>query len=300
MTLIKEEFSEALLPGIREWFSIGYTRRPSQLDQFFNMLPSSSDSEYYHSFGAVSPSAWDNFKNSGSIPAVGFDRGYKTTFTHTTYAVKLPISKELIEDNKYNQLLDQAALLGDSAALKRETDGAAVFNSAFATVTGGDGVYLCSASHPQSPHKASTTQSNTGTTAFSAAAVKATRVLMQAFTDDAGSLCGVTPDLIIVPPGLQDAAEVVARSAQEPGTANNDVNVLQGMRYIVWPYLTDANNWFLVDSVKMKQSLIWFDRVPLDIYPENSDQSVYVTYVARMRYSLGWRDWRWVYGHAVS
>lgn len=297
MTLVKEEFTEALLPGIREWFNVGYNGVPSQMNQFFNVLPSDSDSEYYHSFGAISPDAWDNFEKSGLIPSVGFDRGYKTTFTHKEYLVELPIRRTLIEDNKYTQVLDQAQQLGFSAARKRERDAASVFNNySSSSYVGGDAVALGSNSHPYSPHKSATTQDNLfASTALSATNVETVRLAMLSFKDDVGELCGVVPDLLIVPPALENTAKTICETEGLVGYADNDINPQKGrFSYVMWPLLSSATTWFMVDSALMKQSLIWFDREPLDIYPKNQDDTVFITYVARMRYSYGWRDWRWV------
>lgn len=297
MTLIKDEFSEALLPGIKEWFSIGYNRRPQQMGQFFTILPSSSDSEYYHSFGAVSPDAWDNFEKSGQIATVGFDRGYKTTFTHKEFLVELPIRRTLIEDNKYAAILDAAAQLGDSAALKRERDAASVFNNHTSTsYLGGDGKPLTDDSHPNGPHKGAAVQDNEfASSALTPTTVETVRLAMMGFDDDVGELCGIIPDLLIVPPALENTAKNICEAAGELDSADNNLNPQKGrFGYVMWPYLTSTSTWFMADSAKMKQSLIWFDREPLDIYRKDQDESVYITYVARMRYSYGWRDWRWV------
>ena len=296
MTLVKEEFTEALLPGIREWFNVGYNRRPTQMEQFFNVLPSTSDSEFYHSFGAISPDAWDNFDNTGQIAAVSFDRGYKTTFTHKEFLVELPIRRTLIEDNKYPQILDAAAQLGDSAALKRERDAASVFNNHTSTsYNGGDSKPLTDDAHPNGPHKSSTQDNEFASTALSATNVETVRQAMMAFKDDVGELCGIVPDLLIVPPALENTAKDICGADGKLDSADNNLNPQKGrFSYVMWPYLTGATTWFMADSAKMKQSLIWFDREALDIYPKNADDTVFITYIARMRYSFGWRDWRWV------
>jgi len=291
--MIKAEWADALEPGIREWFSVGYANRPSLIPTLFNVLSSESDSEYFHSFGSISPTAWDDLKNSGKVASVGFDNGFKTTFQHTTFAVELPVQRELIEDNKYAQAADYAGQLGDSAALKRELDAASVFN-ACTTGVGGDGVPLCSDSHPLGPNKTGV-QDNLDSLVLSSANLETVRLKMMAVTDDVGELAGVIPDLLLVPPALESTAKIITQSPGKPGVADNDINPLQGQfRYLVWPYLTSATQWFLIDSIKMRQSLIWFDRVPINITRKNQDETLFATWVGRMRYSYGWRDWRWV------
>lgn len=293
---IKADWAEALAPGIREWFSIGYANRPSLMSQLFNVMGSESDSEFYHSFGAISPDAWANFANSGQVASVGFDKGYKTTFTHEEFVVELPVRKTLIEDNKYAAITDFASQLGDSAALKREIDAASVFNNADqSTPLGGDGVGLCNNSHPLSPSKSGTTQDNLDALTLSAANVETVRQKMLAVTDDTGHIAGVMPDLLLVPSALENDAEIITQTPKKVGSADNDLNPQAGrFRYLVWPYLTSATTWFMIDSIKMKQSLIWFDRVPVGIAPKVEDKTIFATWIARMRYSFGWRDWRWI------
>jgi len=49
----------------------------------------------------------------------------------------------------------------------------------------------------------------------------------------------------------------------------------------------------------MRESLKWYERTPLEITvaDQTATEAVYEAY---MRYSYGWDDWRWIYGHNVS
>ena len=296
MAMIKDQWAESLEPGIREWFSVGYNRRAALREQLFNVQTSNKSAEHLHSFGAIGIDAWDNFENQGIISTVDYDVGYKTTFTNVTKALRVKIQREWVEDNLYNQVIAPVQQLGDSAALKMETDAASVFvNATSASHLGGDGVALASDSHPHSPAKSGTTQDNNYALALSATNVATVREAMMAFTDDAGGLVGVMPDLLIVPPELEDTAKTITQTMGLVSSMDNDINPQFGrFRYVVWHYLTDANAWFMVDSNLMRQSLHWFNRVPLSIRLESTDTTVFATYVARMRYSYGWSDWRWV------
>jgi len=300
--MIKDDWAYALEPGIREWFNVGYSRRPSMISTLFNVMQSAKDSEYFHSFGAISPDAWKNFERSGQVSSVSFDKGYRTTFTHKEFVVELPIRRTFLEDNLYSNILEPSQQLGDSAALRRETDAASVFNNASSTsYLGGDGVPLVDSSHPQGPHKGSAVQDNEGSLSISADNVETVRQAMMAYTDDVGELIGVMPNLILVPPELENEAKIITQTEFKVGSANNDINPQQGrFSYMVWHYLTDADGWFMIDTNLMKRSLVWFDRIPLGINLKNEDTTVYARYIARMRYSYGWRDWRWIYGNNIT
>jgi len=298
MPQTKAQWAEALTPSIREWFSIGYAQRPTMIPQLFDVLTSESDHEDFMSFGAIAPDAWDEYKKTGRVPQVGFDKGYKTTFIHEEFVVEYQIQKTLIEDSKYPQITSDVSQLGDSAALKREQDAMKLFvNCALAGAIGGDGVPLCDNAHPASPTKASVTQDNLDALALTPANVETIRQKMLAVKDDTGNLAGIQPNLLLVAGGgtLENDAKLVTQTDGKVGSADNDINVQKGrFTYMVLPMLTSATQWFMVDSIKMKQSLKWFDRVPLSVVPKVEDKTLFATWIARMRYSLGWRDWRFI------
>ena len=185
-----------------------------------------------------------------------------------------------------------------------EKDAAGVFNNAFTATgyNGGDGVSLCDGSHPYSPSNAST-QDNEGTTALSYQAIVDTRELMRAFEDDRGELVQVNPDTLLVPPELEEEGFAIMRTMNKVDTADYHANFVASKltNLIVWDYLTDANNWFLIDSRLAKLYLNWFDRVPLEFEMDpTSDFRLEARFRGYMRYSYGWSDWRWVYGHTVT
>jgi phage major head subunit gpT-like protein len=290
------DWAEALAPGIREWFGIGYDNRPSYINQLFNVQTSQNAYENFMSMGSIAPDAWADYEKSGRPAEVSFDKGYESTFTHKEFVVRHKVQRKFIDDNKYPQVIDGVRQLGDSAALKRELDAASVFiNAAVATVVGGDAVPLCDNSHPMSPTKSGTTQDNLDALAISAANVETVRQKMLTVKDDTGNIAGVIPDLLVVPSALENDAKIITQSDQKVGSTDNDINPQKGrLNYMVLPYLTSATQWFLVDSIKMKQSLFWFDRVPVSVKPEVGDTTLFATWIAYMRYSFGWRDWRWV------
>ena len=113
--------------------------------------------------------------------------------------------------------------------------------------------------------------------------------------DDTNNLAGIMPNLLIVNGALENDAKLITQTDGKVGSADNDINVQKGrFTYMVLPMLTSATQWFMVDSIKMKQSLKWFDRVPLSVVPKVEDKTIFATWIARMRYSYGWRDWRWI------
>lgn len=297
---ISEQWAQLLEPGLRAIFETQREALAAQAvrPQLFNMQTSSKAQE--HDLGMGGFADWREYE--GAIEYDEHEQLWKTTYTHVEFARGFKVARKLVDDDQYNVINRQPRGLALSAERKREKDAASVFNNAFsASYTGGDAIALCGA-HPYSPGNA-TTQSNSGTTALSYDAVIATRKLMRSYVDDRGELVPINPGTILVPPELEDTAWTIVNTILKPGTGNNDANFVRSNvnNVIVWDYLTDANNWFLIDSMLAKLYLNWFDRVPLEFAMDpTSDFTLEARFRGYMRYSYGWSDWRWVYGHNVT
>jgi hypothetical protein len=297
---ISEQWAELLEPGLRQIFEVatGELAAESKIPVLFNVQ--TSDKAQEHDLGVGSFGNWSEYK--GAIEYDEPEQGWKTTYTHVEFARGFKVERKLVKDDQYNVINQRPQKLAVGAMRKREIDAASVFNNAFSSsYVGGDSVELCGA-HPYSPSNA-TTQANNGTTALSYDAVIATRKLMRAYKDDRGELIPIMPDTLIVPPELEDTAWGILNSVNKPGTTDNDGNFVRSrnIRLEVWDYLTDANNWFMADNRLMKMFLNWFDSEPLEFAADpTSDYRLEARYRGYMRYSYGWSDWRWVYGHEVA
>ena len=299
--MISEQWAELLEPGLRTLFEIQRTAlvAESRVPLLFNIQTSNKAAE--HNLGIGGFGDWKEYK--GRVEYDQFEKGFQTNYTHIEFIDGFKVARSLVDDDLYNVINPMPRGLAMAGMRKREKDAASVFNNAFsASYVGGDSVALCSASHPYSPSNA-TVQGNAGTTALSYDAVEATRKLMRAYKDDRGELVPISPDTLVVPPGLEETAWTVFNTVNKPGTANNDGNFVRSKlnKVIVWDYLSDTNNWFMVDSMLAKMYLNWFDRVPMEFAMDpTSDFSLEARFRGYMRYSYGWDDWRWIYGHNVS
>lgn len=307
MPITSANWGELVVPGLSEAFLLEYGRRPSLLNQVYDVRSSNRANEQHLGVGAISDAGWVDFEKTGHVQDAEFSRGYKWTTTHSEFAQSMTVRRKLVDDNNFAELLDQSRRLGDSAFRFREKCAAGVFNNAFTAsgtdawgfpIAGADAVALCSASHPRNPDDAGTTDSNTSNIALTAANISTVRQNMMAFTDDQGDILNVMPDEILVPPELEDTALIHLRSAQDPVSANNAINPQSGrFNIVVWHYLTSSTNWFMLDSGLRRQSLIWYERVPLEFGPEDLNrETMQFRMIAYNRFSRGFRDWRFIYG----
>lgn len=297
MAHISENWPDLLTPVFRkivgtEYYS--FTKNKSSLGDVFNMDSSDKNFEKFSQAGALGD--WDEFTGT-----VGYDdsyQGYDKTFYFTEYAKGIKVERKLADDDLYRIINARPAELGYSAARTREKHGFSVLNNAFTDEpTDGDGAELCASDHPSAAGAAA--QSNEGTTAFSATAVEATRRLMVAFKGDQGETISGNPDMLILPIALEEQGYEIINSKGKVDVATNNVNFHMG-RYkmlVVPNFLTNAKNWFMTDSDRMKKNLWWFDRIPLEFMQDKDSDTLLAKYIGYMRYGYGWTDWKFIYGH---
>lgn len=296
---ISENWAELLEPGLKAVFFnqtdalVAAAVRP----RLFNVQTSTKAQEHFLGGGGMGD--WEEYK--GLIEYDDLDALYKTTLTHKQFSRGFKVERALVDDDQYGTINQRPRQLALAAERTREKHAASVFNNAFSSsYTGGDSIALCG-SHPYSPENAST-QSNAGSTALSYDAINATRILMRAFKDDRGQLMPVQPDTLLVGPSLEETAFAIMETMNKVDTGNYHANFVASrvQQVIVWDYLTNSNNWFLIDSAMAKIHLLWLDRVPLEFTMDpTSDFHLEARFRGYMRYAYGWSDWRWVYGHSV-
>jgi hypothetical protein len=272
-------------------------REPTGLLSLFNVQNSSKTQEVNLGIGGFGNVP----EYKGTIEYDDFDILYPAYYIHKEYAKGFAVERKLWDDGMYNVIRDRANLMGIAFDRTKEIHAASVFNNMFSSsYLGPDSKALAATDHPYGPNN-TTTQSNKGTTALSHDAVITARTAMRSFVNSIGEPVMAMPDTLVVPTELEAAAQVIVGSNQKPGTANNDTNVLSGMRVLVSPYLTDANNWFLVDSRLAKARLRWYWRVLPEFKEDpSSDYNLVMKYRGYMRYSFGWDTYDWVYGSEVA
>jgi phage major head subunit gpT-like protein len=308
MPMIAANWAELLTPQTTDAFYAGFTdegRRTSMIPAIYRVENSERAFEEHIGVGQFSAEGW-NFEQTGRVPYDDRNKGYKKTFTHVEFAKGFMVQRKLIDDNLTNIVFDDARELGDSAFRKREKSAAALFNNAFTdsgtdsegfAIAGPDGVGLLSAAHPYGPMNTGSTQANEGVLPLTAANVSTTRQLHMALADDQGDILNIMPDTLLVPPELEDAALIYTKSTLDPASANNAINPQTGrFNVLTWHYLTDATAWFMIDSARMKRDLIWYERIPVEFDREVDFDTFIAKFRAYMRYSRGFRDWRWIYG----
>ena len=300
----KEAFGDLLDIRFQEIFDDNFPQLNDMLPELFAFEPNNGRIDMR--FSQVSGYG-DIPEFSGSVTYQSAAQGYDTTITPIEFASGIQVERRLFDTDQYSIMNQRPAGLARAAQRTRQKHGARQFNNAFSVDTkfynNSEQVALCSDSHTTTVGGASTNSGfdNLVTTALSATALASARIQMRGFRDAAANRGDVEPDEILFPPDLYEVAFEINASMGKVDTAENNRNVHFG-RYTMkeWNYLTDTNNWFLMDNSLRGESLKWFDSVPVE-FAQAEDMD---TLVAKWRlyevYANGHLDWRWILGASVS
>ena len=289
---------KALWPGVKAWWGKAYNDHQVEYTDLFDT--ETSDKAYEEKvqltgFGLA------QIKAQGA--GVAYDseaQGFTTRFTHIAYALGYIVTHEELKDNLYTEVSNtRAASLARGFRQTKERVGAGVYNRAFnPTYVGGDGVSLLNTAHPNT--SGGTWSNKLAVDAdFSEASLEALTIQIMKATDDRGLLINLMPQSLIVAPDEWYNANRILNSVYQPGTANNDINVLKATNVLpmgikVNHYLTDPNAWFVRTNVA--NGLSYFEREAISFDQDNDFDTMNAKAKGYERYSFGWTDPRALWG----
>lgn len=295
MAAIRGNFQDELDPAIRKIFFDRYDEEPQVMPMVFNIMTSDRDSEKISA-----TTGFGKLQQTSELGALDYEDPIKmprTTITHLKYTKGFKVSQELKEDDQHNVISQMPRALAKSVVYTTEFWGASVFNNAFntANTSYGDGKPLASTLHTRAD--GGTAQSNASATGIvlSETNLETLRLQLEKALNDKGEIVNFKADTLLIPIDLRKTAQIITESTMRPGTANNDVNVYDGVfKVIPWRYLTSTTAWFLLD--KSNHLVDWIWRVRPEFKSDFSFDADAALYKVRVRFGFGWADWRGVVG----
>lgn len=292
-------FAKALWPGVNAWYGKSYNEYEVEFEKLFDKYTSSK--AYEEDVGLSSFGLAIQKTEGGAIQYDQERQGFTTRYTHAVFALGFIITREIMEDDQYDVVgQNKAQGLAYSIRQTKEVLGTNVYNRAFSsTYTGGDGVALLSASHP---NVAGGTWSNLIATAsdLSEAALEQATIDIAGYTNDRGLKIAVKPKSLVIPYTLAYEAARILKSTGRVGTDNNDINALNSMGMfkdvIVNHYLTDTDAWFIRTDVP--NGMKYFSRRGDEFAMDNDFDTENAKFKASFRASWGWTDPKALYGSA--
>jgi len=298
MPITRGLYAEFLAPGLNMRTFNKYREKPEIYRMINNVKDSNKawEEDFAHTgFGPLAP--------KGELESTIMDEPIKlggVRFIHQTFALGFVISREMREDDQYNLMMDLAGDLGRSSRYTAELYGHDVWNNAFTTAryVGRDGEALISLTHPVPGTGGTLANRPAVDTDLSAAALEAAWGNFQTQLDDRGMPIDIMPTRLLVHPSQVMLARRLLESAslnvngQNPG----EINPVQGMVSIVSsPYLTDEDAWFLIGEPSELDVRFYWRRQP-DTRTWDDDDAEATIHKISQRHSVGFGDWRGVYG----
>jgi hypothetical protein len=296
--ITSSSFAKLLWPGINAIYGKSYNDYPQEWKSLGFEI-NKSQKAYEEDVG-MSSFGLASVKSEGSSIVYDTERqAFTTRYNHVVYAMGFIITREIYEDDQYDQVGKRKAnALARSMNQTKEINGANIVNRATTSgYTGGDGVTLLSASHP---NVAGGTWSNMPGTAadLSEASLEQASIDIAAFRDDRGLLIACKPTKLIIHPANQFEAKRILGSEGRVGTDTNDLNAVKTMgiipEVVVNHYLTDQDQWSIVTNVD--NGLKYFERRADQFEMDNDFDTENAKFKATGRYSFGWTDPRCFYG----
>jgi len=290
---------DLLLPGLRG-VEGKYEMIPSQYDKIFTKHDSKLALERTAEMRYLGLA---QLKTEGGQTSFDNNAGERYVYNqeHNEIALGYAITRKAIDDNLYKTQFHPSNLgLIESFQQTKEIYGANILNTAttYNANIGGDGVALCSTSHPIDGG----TVANKPTTDVDlneATLLNGMISIRTNFKDQAGLKVFARGRKLVVPPQLEPIAIRLTKTELRPGTADNDVNAILSTAgglpegYMVNDFLTSAYAWFLLTNI---DGLSYMERVKFETDMQVDFVTDNLLVKGYERYSFGYYNWRSIFG----
>lgn len=238
--------------------------------------------------------------------------GYLTVFRFIKKTNSIEITKEEKDDreNDLSDKFDEARDLNVSMLMEFDRSAFSIFNYAFTAQASlpaditfySDGKPLCSTSHPRKD--GGTAQSNASSTgiALTETNLETGRQALRRQLDDRGLPMAIGSGrlILLVPDSLEKSAMIFTKSVKRASTANNDLNIYDGIMTVISTKWINSQNggsdtaWFLIDS--MYSPFLFYKRQGIEstVYVDNKNKNT--IYDVSARWQVGNKNWRGVFG----
>ncbi len=217
---------------------------PIQGEKFFNTINTDRSSYKTTTISGdidLPPINDDSENVPWTQPAPGFD----ITWTPLDFRNGIRITRKMRETDQWGAIQKMWGGLLRSYRLKREYLLSDVYNNAFATNLGADGMYMCDTVHPCQDPAAGTWDNVQTSSALTQASLRLMRLAMRNRVSDKGFLNPIVMKTLLVPNELQDQAEMLISSTLRAEDSLHGANVYKdAFKIETWDWLTSATAFF--------------------------------------------------------
>lgn len=291
-----------LWPGVHAIWGQAYAEHPTEYTDLFDVMD--SDMAYEEEV-QVTPFGLAPIKTEGGPMHYDSEtQGPVSRYQHVAFALGYKVTFEELRDNKY-EIVSNRRAKANAISINQtiETVAALIYNNAFVTTTftTGDGVALCSTAHVNTTGG---TYSNALSPAadLSETALEDLCIQIMGAQNDRGLLVNLLPQSLHLSRQEWFNGQRILGSVLQPGTANNDINVLKATN--AFPkgvklnhYFTNARYWFIRTNCPDGMKFFWRDRPIFD--QDNDFDTKNARAATYMRLSAGATDPKGIYGSAA-
>lgn len=291
MPVMTGQFNNLWTRKIDETFFEAWDEEKEEWPEFLQNETSNQHNETYQSFAGTTN--WAPKAEMVNANQDGYSLADLIVTEFNPYGVEIVLSREQIDDSKYNEVMDMTRDAGHAGRNTVEQNAVSVLDNAF-TVNQYDGVPMLSASHPYRKPGLSGVQSNLASGPLNDVNIKAGINLFNTLNDEAGKRIKMNATNIITHKNNQFEVATIFQSGQRSGTGNNDKNVLPDMKYTFSTFMSSQTAWFLQSK---QHKMIHFYRVkPEFIKRKYMNANGSQSWDGYLRDNTVVRNWRGVVG----
>lgn len=283
--------------NLKTTFNKAFDTAPSVWEKIAMLVPSGGSENQYNWL-----SSFPRMRKWLGDKAVKSLEAFRYTIVNDDWEATVEVDRNHIEDDNLGIYAPQAQMAGFSAKQLPDEIVLDLANGAFANLCY-DGQYFCDTDHPV----AGASVSNKGTAALSCATLAAAqasfgaaRTAMKKFRNDEGQPLNVTPNILMVPPALEDIALVLKNNERlEDGKQNPYKGTFE---VVADSRLTSDTAWFLLDTSKPVRPFIYQERKKPVFVQQTDPQADNVfmrkkfLFGAEARAAGGYGFWQLAYG----
>lgn len=295
--LVNASNLKTIFVNLKTTFNNAFAAAPSSWQQIAMEVPStgkSNDYAWLSNFPRMKQ--WIGEKDVKALEAS------KYSIVNNDWEATVEVDRNDIDDDNLSIYKPQAEMAGHSAKQLPDELVYGAVNAAFATVCH-DGQYFFDTDHPGRDGSVS----NKGTKALSGATLAAAqasygaaRIAMRKFKDSEGRPLAIRPNILLVPPALEDVANLLMSVDKlEDGKPNPYKGTAT---VVVGDWLTSDTAWFLLDTTKPVKPFIYQSR-KAPVFVEQTDpqaDNVFkrkkFLFGAEARAAVGYGFWQLAYG----
>lgn len=286
--------NQASLRGLTVSYSTAFNKSFDSItpsyQQVATVVPSSTGEQDYKWLGQIPEMReWIGEREVQKLAA------YEYSIKNKKFEMTQGVPRDDIEDDKYGVYASLFSFMGESAAQHPDK---LVFGAMMDGFTA-----LCYDGKPffaENHQVGRETYSNRGSYKLSRESYKNARTAIMSVRGDQGRSLNLVPDLLVVPPALEEEARLILEADQIGGTTN----VLKGTaKPLVVPILAEhPSYWFLLCTSRFLKPFIYQlrEKIRFTALTRDTDENVFMRdeflYGASGRSNAGYAFWQMAYG----